>query len=233
MLQFLWFYAWNLTLVPMCFFLTMPFHTMRWYAFAKYSIFDVCKIKLSLTSDEPLIETGYMLANHRSWTDFCLDPLIADSAIIGRRFAFLAVFWNTMLGYPENRIFSFVVGKETRTQLFQRIKKHFTLRNRILFFPEGTRMKYTHLSCKDDVKLYLKYGLLKEIYYDKTYPVQIQISNNKELVMNEKKFHIQYGVPVRTHRTKVIYPTNYATEAEFYDAIAAEWYNAWLKTHID
>jgi hypothetical protein len=212
-------------------FMTMPFHNMRWYAYARYSIFDVFKIKLTLTSDEPLIETGYMLANHRSWTDFCLDPFLADSAIIGRRIAVLAIFWNTMIGYTDNRIFSFVVGKETRTQLFQRIKKHFAMRNRILFFPEGTRLKYTHLSSKDDVKLYLKYGLLKEIYYDKTHPVQIQISNNKELVINEKKLHIQFGVPIRTHRTKAIYPDNYATEAEFYDAIAVEWYNAWLKTH--
>jgi hypothetical protein len=216
----------------MCIFLTMPFHTMRWYAYAKYVALDVLKIKLSLTSDEPLIETGYILANHRSWTDFCLDPFLADSAIIGRRIVVFAVFWNVMIGYPDNRIFSFVRGKETRTQLFHRIKQHFALRNRILFFPEGTRMKYTHLSGKDDVKLHLKYGLLKEIYYDKTYPVQIQISNNKELVMNEKKFHIQFDVPIRTHRTKAIYPANYATEAEFYDAIANEWYNAWLKTHV-
>ena len=206
---------------------------MRWYAYCKYLTFDIWKIKLNLTSDEPLIERGYMLANHRTFADFAIDPFLADSAIVGRRLAFFAVFWPTMLGYPEQRIFSFVRGKETRSALFQRIKKHFALRNRILFFPEGTRLKYTHLSSKDDVKTYLKYGLLKEIYLDKTHPVQIQISSNKELVFNEKKFHIQYGVPVRTHRTKAIYPTNYATEAEFYDAIASEWYNAWLKTHTE
>lgn len=211
---------------------TMPFHNIRWHKYAKYEFFDVWKVKLHLTSDAPLIETGYMLANHRSFADFAIDPVIADSAIIGRRMAFYAVFWWTILGYPEHRIFSFIRGKESRHELFQRIKKHMILRSRILFFPEGTRMKYTHLSSTEELKTYLKYGLLKEIYYDKTYPVQIQISSNKELVFNEKKLHIQYGVPVKTHRTKAIYPKDYESEQEFYDAITVEWYNAWVTTHM-
>jgi hypothetical protein len=231
MLSFLSFFLWDITLAPMFFVFTMPFHNIRWYKYAKYIMFDVCKVKLSLTSDAPLIDTGYILANHRSFTDFALDPVIADSAIIGRRMAFIPMFWSTLLGYTEHRIFSFVRGKENRQELFQRVKKHLTLRSRILFFPEGTRMKYTHLSSGDELKTYLKYGLLKEIYYDKTYPVQIQISSNKELVINEKKLHIQYGVPVRTHRTKAIYPKDYESEQEFYDAIAVEWYNAWVTTH--
>ena len=210
----------------------MPFHNIRFTQYSKYVLFDVWKVKLQLTCDAPLIETGYMLANHRSFTDFTFDTLIADSASVGRRVAFLAVFWWTLLGYPEHRVFSFVRGKENRQELFQRVKKHLTLRSRILFFPEGTRLKYTHLSSKEEVKAYLKYGLLKEIYYDKTHPVQIHISNNKELVLNEKKLHIQYNVPVKTHRTKAIYPADYTSESDFYDAIAVEWYNAWFKTHI-
>ena len=233
MFSFLWTYLWDLTLVPMLLVLTMPFHNVRWTQYSKHIIFDVWKVKLQLTSDAPLIETGYMLANHRSFTDFAFDPLIADSTVTGRRAAFMAVFWCSILGYgyPEHRIFSFVRGKENRQELFQRVKKHLTLRSRILFFPEGTRLKYTHLSSKDEVKTYLKYGLLKEIYYDKTYPVQIHISSNKEQVFNEKKLHIQYNVPVKTHRTKAIHPADYTTESDFYDAIATEWYNAWLKTH--
>ncbi len=231
MLSFIWFYIWNITIVPMCIYITSPFHGIRWYGNSSRILFYGLKIKLNLTSDEPLIETGYILANHRSWFDFAFDPFLADSAAIGRRMAYYAVFWCTMLGYSENRIFSFIRGKETRGELFQRIKKHFSVRNRILFFPEGTRMKYTHLSSKEDVKSYLKYGLLKEIYYDKTYPVQLQISNNKEVAMDEKRFHIQRGVSVNAHRTRSIHPKDYLAEADFYDAIAHEWYNAWKITH--
>ena len=232
MLDFFWFYIWNLTIIPMCIFFTIPFHSMRWYTYTKYLAFDTLKIKLSITSDEQLIKHGYILANHRSFTDFGIDPLLADSAIIGRRLACIIMFWNVMIGYADNRIFSFVRGKETRSELFHRIKKHFALRNRILFFPEGTRLKYTNLSSKEELKSYLKYGILKEIYYDKAYPVQIQISSNKELVINEHKLYVNYGDNVKTHRTRAIYPTNYDTENDFYDAIATEWYDAWVKTHI-
>ncbi len=231
MFSFLWSFLWDLSLAPMLLVLTMPFHNIRWYRYSQYVMFDVWKVKIQPTSDEPLIDSGYILANHRSWFDFCIDPVVADSAITGRRAAFNAVFWWSLLGYPEYRIFSFVRGKETRSELFQRIKQHLSLRSRVLFFPEGTRLKYTHLSSKEDVKTYLKYGLLKEIYYDKTYPVQIQISSNKELVFNEKKLHIQYDVPVRTHRTKAIHPKDYVSENDFYDAIAHEWYKAWVATH--
>lgn len=231
MIPFIFHFLWYITLLPMVLVFTMPFHNIRWYKYAKHELFDLWKVKLHLTSDAPLINTGYMLANHRSFADFAIDPVIADSAIIGRRMAFYAVFWRTILGYPEHRIFSFIRGKENRQELFQRVKNHLTLRSRILFFPEGTRMKYTHLSSTEELKTYLKYGLLKEIYYDKTYPVQVQISSNKELVFNEKKLHIQYGVPVKTHRTKAIYPKDYESEQEFYDAIAVEWYNAWVTTH--
>ena len=232
MFSFLWFYLWDMTIIPMCLCITMPFHNIRWYDNSKHLVFNGLKTKLNLTSDEPLVETGYILANHRSWFDFAFDPFIADSAAIGRRLALNAVFWCTMLGYPENRIFSFIRGKETRGELFRRIKKHFELRGRILFWPEGTRLKYTHLSSKEDVKTYLKYGLLKEIYYDKTYPVQLQISNNKEVAMDEKKFRIQRGVTINTHRTKSIHPKDYLVEADFYDAIADEWYKAWKITHV-
>lgn len=232
MFSCVWFYLWNVVMVPMCAVLTMPFHTIRWYRYTKYLIFDRFKIKLNLTSDEPLIETGYVLANHRCWLDFGLDPFLADSAAVGRRMAMYVVFWISILGYPENRIVIFIRGKETRGELFQRIKSHFKLRSRILFFPEGTRLTYTHLASKEDVKTHLKYGLLKEIYYDKTYPVQLQISSNKDVVFNEKKLLINYGVSVNTHRTKSIHPKDYMVEADFYDAIADEWYKAWKITHL-
>lgn len=211
--------------------MTMPFHSMRWYSYSKYSIFEVLKIQLVATSDAMLIESGYVIANHRSFTDFALDPFLADAAVIGRRAAFIGVFWNSLIGYLDNRIIWFVRGKETRSELFRRVKQHFSRKQRILFFPEGSRMSYTHLASSEDVKTHLKYGLLKEIYLDKIYPVQIQISSNKETVFNEKTIHFQPGVLVKTHRSIAIDPKDYDTESKFYDAIASEWYNAWVKTH--
>ncbi len=232
MITFVLFYLLEVVLIPMCLVFTMPFHNVRWTQYAHHIIFNRLNVKIHSTSDEVLIEKGFILANHRTFTDFVLDPFISGSAVIGRRMGFFAVFWCSILGIPEHRIFMFIRGKEKRDVLFQRMKKHFLLRSRLLFFPEGTRCRYTHLASKDDVKTHIKYGLLKEIYYDKTYPVQLQISNNKEVIFDEKNMIVNYGVHINTHRTKSIHPKDFATEADFYDAIAVEWYNAWKITHL-
>jgi hypothetical protein len=187
-----------------------------------------------MTADEPLIETGYVLANHRCWLDFAIDPLLANSCIFGRRMGFICVFFWSYLGYLDDIIISFKRGKEQRNELFNRINQHILQHKtykRMLIWPEGTRLKYTHLSSSEDVKTYLKYGMLKSIYEDKELPVQLQISNNKENVLNEKRLHIQYDVRVNTHRSKSIHPKDFATEQDFYDEIARVWYDCWIKTH--
>ena len=92
-------------------------------------------------------------------------------------------------------------------------------------------MKYTHLASSDEVKTYLKYGILKCIYEDKAYPVQLQISNDKEIVLCEKTLVVNHGTRVHTHRSKSIHPKDFKTEAEFYDEIAKIWYECWVKIH--
>ena len=232
-MQFIWFYIWSVTTVPFLLLITKPFHNLN---LQYLSIFTIRKlrIKLNASSDAPLIEQGYILANHRSFFDFTFDTMISKGSVIGRREAFWAIWFVTCLGYLDKRVISFTRGAETRQELFSRIKQHMNISEykRILFFPEGTRLKYTQLRSPDDVKTYLKYGMLKCIYEDKQFPVQLQISNNKELVFDEKRLHIQYDVPVNTHRSKPIYPKDYATEQLFYDEIAAVWYECWKITHL-
>jgi 1-acyl-sn-glycerol-3-phosphate acyltransferase len=103
--------------------------------------------------------------------------------------------------------------------------------NLVLFFPEGTRLRHNVIESVDHVKQLLRYGLLKEIYYHQLLPVQIQMSSNKEMVIDERKFKINKNVIVKTHLSKPIYPADYKTEQEFYDAIANQWYNSWIITH--
>ena len=234
MLQFIWFYVWHLTLVPFGILITKPFNNWTWHKYAEHFMMNICGVKHTMTSDEPLIETGYVLANHRSWMDFCVDPFLAKSCIFGRRMGFFCVLFFSCLGYLDNVVISFIRGKEPRTQLFHRTKQHILQHKtykRLLIWPEGTRLKYKHLASSEDVKTYLKYGMLKSIYEDKELPVQLQISNNKENVFDEKRLHIQYGVRVNTHRSKSIHPKDFATEQEFYDEIARVWYDCWVRTH--
>jgi hypothetical protein len=231
-LQFIGFFMWNITLVPLLVLITKPFHSIDNQKYCEYFI-KQCKIKQRISCDQSLIEQGYILANHRSWFDSPFDAFMTKASVLGRREAFLAVFFSSCLGYLDNRIISFTRGKETRQELFTRIKEHMnhTEYKRILFWPEGTRLKHIHLESAEDAKSYFKFGLLKCIYEDKQFPVQLQISNNKELVLDEKRFHIQYGVSVNTHRSKSIHPKDFATEDLFYDEIAKVWYECWKITH--
>ncbi len=232
---FVWLYCWHLTLVPIGILLTKPFNNWTWHKYAEHFIKNVCGIRHTMTADEPLIEAGYVLANHRSWFDFAIDPYLASSCIMGRNMGFIAVFFFSLLGYIDDIIVCFSRGSETRFELFSRIKQHIKnhkTRNRILIWPEGTRLKYTCLASSEDVKSYLKYGMLKCIYEDKEFPVQLQISNNKEFVIDEKRMLVQCGVRCSTHRSKSIHPNDFATEQAFYDEIARVWYECYVKTHI-
>ena len=233
-LQSIGFFLWNITILPFLVLITKPFHSINYQIFCEYVITQY-KIKQRITCDQSLIEQGYILANHRSWFDFVFDTTMSKASVLGRREAFWAVYFFAYLGYLDNRIISFIRGKEKRHDLFLRIKQHMnqTEYKRILFWPEGTRLKHTHLESAGDAKSYLKFGLLKCIYEDKQFPVQLQISNNKELVFDEKRLHIQYGVCVNTHRSKSIHPKDFATEEAFYDEIAKVWYHCWKITHED
>jgi hypothetical protein len=199
-----------------------------------YIIHRILRIKVDIQSDEPLIEKGFILANHRSFADFCLDQYIARASILGRRLAFYAVWCLTLFCKSENRCVMFIRGKDSRRDIYDKCVKHIQQSDykRIVFFPEGTRLTYTTLNSVDEAKSYLKYGLLKEIYSDKRFPVQIMISSNKELVLNEKTMSINYGVQVKTNISKPIWSNDFPTEQEFYDAIACQWYDAWKKTHV-
>lgn len=235
MLQFVWIYVWNVTLIPLFILLTKPFNNWTWHSYANYCIPNALKIKHTVTEDEPLIPCGYILANHRSLTDFCLDGAIAESCIMGRRLAVISMNFCSILGMLDGTIFTIIRGRETRQELFARLKHHMetkTKKKRMLFFPEGTRLRYTHLASADEMKTHLKYGMLKCIYEDKMYPVQLQISNNKETVCDESKYMLRYNVPIHTHRSIAIHPGDYKTDTEFYDKIAQVWYECWLKTHV-
>ena len=231
-LQFIGFFMWNVTILPFLVIITKPFHSINCQKYSEY-VLRVYRIKQSISCDQTLIEQGYILANHRSWFDFVFDTTLSKATVLGRREAVWAVYFSAYLGYLDNRVISFTRGKETRQELFSRIKQHMnhTEYKRILFWPEGTRLKHTHLESAEDAKSYLKFGLLKCIYEDKQFPVQLQISNNKEIVFDEKRLHIQYGVSVNTHRSKSIHPKDFATEQLFYDEIAKVWYECWKITH--
>ncbi len=181
------------------------------------------KINHIFIKENEYIERGFILANHRSLTDIVLDSTLAQCTIICRYYAFFMLLFMNIYYYLQIGLIIINRSKNTRSDIFCKMLKH----KKVLFFPEGTRLRYTTLESPNEVKKYLKYGILKEIYYYKKLPVQLQISSNKELVIDEKKMTITHGVTIKTHLSVPIYPADYQTEQEFYDSIANHWYKAW------
>jgi hypothetical protein len=235
MLQFIWFYIYHVTLVPLWCILSLPFYKMDAQHYMKGVIRHGLQIDHSIVCKEPFVHKGFILANHRSWADFVVDQCVANASILGRRLGFLAVPFPTLLSSLDNRCVIFIRGQDSRSAIYQKCVDHIANSSykRIVMFPEGTRMSYLTLESVSDAKTYLKFGLLKEIYKDQTFPVQIMISNNKEVVFNKKKMTIQYGVKVKTLLSKAIYPRDYPDESAFFDAIAKEWYESWNKIYND
>ena len=147
---FLFAYLFGLVIIPI---LVMPFqlfdkyilfnsNTDYWFISPK-TIYFICGIKHIKLKSEKLIDKGYILANHRSWIDFAIDPDMTKSTVIGRVEAFLAVFFATIIGLLDNRILSFSRSNVNSKTLFLKMKYHMEEKGkfskRVLFFPEGTR----------------------------------------------------------------------------------------------
>ena len=214
------------------------------------------KYPFGIPKSVPLIESGFIGCNHRSWFDFAFDPLMANAAIVGRKEAFMAVTGFSILGFLDRRLVSFNRHNCTRHQVFSKmlqsievpsVKTHilricFNARlrrsennattpwRRIVFYPEGTRKSYTTLT-RADVDKHIKKGILLSIYQHQLLPVQFVITSNKDKIVNEKKLTAQRGVVAKTINSNPIYPSKYDTFDAFLEAIYDEWYTCWKLTH--
>ena len=107
-------------------------------------------IKRVILGDEKCIEKGFIIPNHRSFTDFYLDPYITRSSIVGRTLAFFAVSFYAFLGYFIDKRLIAISRTDKREHTFAKLVNHMKsssqFKNRIVFFPEGTRKNYMSLA---------------------------------------------------------------------------------------
>lgn len=184
-----------------------------------------------LKLNNKFIDKGFILANHRSNTDFFFDPLISESSFIGRHLATLSVLFYGLLVIIENKYIS-IDRNKSRNIIFNIIINHLNTNvnsnnkytNRILFWPEGTRRKHNSINNIEESKSLLKPGLLKSIYDYKKYPVQILITKNKEKVSDEKKLYANYGIELISTISPSIHPKDYETFDDFYNKISEIWF---------
>lgn len=195
--------------------------------------FRLCQLRYRIRGT--FIESGFILANHRSWCDFAYDPFVSGSAVVGRPAAFAAMLFQALLGFIEQR-FIVLSRARSRHEAFASILR-FTraggpYSGRVLFWPEGTRRSHTQLTLLETARL-LKPGLLKSIYEHRPcqMPVQIMLSRNKELVFDEKRLRVGIGEIVYTELSDAIDPRDFATFEAFYDRVCVEWFELWQRLY--
>ena len=147
-----------------------------------------------------LIESGFILANHRTFCDFGYDPYVSGSAVVGRALGFASMLGISLLGFVERR-FIVISRMRSRHDAFEAIRRFQSANGpysqRILFWPEGTRRTHTTLTLPE-TRTMLKLGLLKSIYEHNRMPVQIMLSKNKERVFDEKRIRVGFGWTIDT-----------------------------------
>tara|TARA_A100001388_G_scaffold271507_1_gene250401 strand:- start:18 stop:749 length:732 start_codon:yes stop_codon:yes gene_type:complete len=234
---FVWF---STQIIP---FLFLPLlYTIQYFLGKKLVSWDIVvkifsiltKYQFKQVNDEMLISSGFILCNHRSWTDFAIDQYYSSSSQTGRILAYI-VCPASLFSYFDKRAI-IISRKASSIVTFEKIIKHLnskeTYSNRVSIYPEGTRKDYSTLSDKDEIKKHIRYGLLKRIYEHKEKPVQCFISSNKELVLNEKKLTCNRGVTIKNAISKPIYPENYSSFDRFIDEICIEWFTCYKLTHM-
>ena len=236
MISFVLAYVWGIVIMPTVCIIAKPFRPLiPWFdldfCFSHF-LYSVLDVKHTVVWNAELIDSGFILANHRCALDWGLVCYITKSSSIGRGMAYVASTMMGLLIYLDGRGIVLMRGKDKRQEIYQRMLSHIETQNkRICFWPEGTRLSYTTLTTKEEVRSYLKYGLLKEIYYGKQFPVQLCISSNKECAFNEKRLHAKRGVPITTVISKPIHPIDFSCENDFYDEIASIWLDCWTTAY--
>ena len=189
-------------------------------------------ISFEQVNKETLIPSGYILCNHRTWTDFAIDQYYSKASQTGRILAYIACP-ASLFTYLDGR--AIIINRNSSSRnIFKKILEHHRISQykRIVIYPEGTRRHYSVLENKDALKQYLKYGLLKRIYEHKQMPVQCFISSNKELVCNEKKLSCRRNIHIKNAVSKPIYPAQSPTFEKFIDEVCTEWFHCWKMTHV-
>lgn len=187
-----------------------------------------------IINQQKRIEKGIILSNHVSGFDNLYDShvtnsiLIADSKI--KWYHGLYFYLQSLSG----EVFIFDKTNTTRHKVYSGMNNLYRQKKnkipRMLFYPEGTR-KNIDYKTPQDLRLHIKYGLLKSIYEKKEFPVQLFISNNKEHSFVNKSFGLNYVFSIYGEKIK---PEQYETFELFIEKITSEWINLVnkLKNHM-
>lgn len=164
-------------------------------------------------------ENCIFLCNHRSSADFFIDGYLTQgAAYLGLIKAFLYFPGPCLYAYHCKSMILFVKCNLNRDELYEKTLKMLQHKS-IIIYPEGSRNlgKYP---------LPLKKGFIK-MAYNNNIPIQIIITQNKELVFTEHKINANFGVTCKTGRSTVLYPKEYPNLESWIEVVETSWNEQW------
>lgn len=204
-----------------------------------FIINNILKVKYKKLNNNKLINKGFIISNHPSIYDIFHDTYYTKSIPISHNLVLKKIPFAILLIIICNRIFIFNRDKKNidKNELFKNIKcklnnskKEYS---RCLLYPEGKLIQYNEgIKNIEHLKNNLKFGLLKKIYEDNEYPVQLFITSYKEKVINQFTSEINFNQKIYSKISKPIYPKDYKTFEDFCNAIVKKWYKYYLDTNI-
>jgi 1-acyl-sn-glycerol-3-phosphate acyltransferase len=161
--------------------------------------------------------TKVVIVNHLSWADCFIDNYIlhCKGCYLSRNIMMFVVPFSAIYTILTRQAYFFNRnnGKKIIGSIINTICNKW---NKILIlYAEGTRNT-------TGKPIPLKYGGIKQIYIQKL-PCQIMNISNKNKVIDEKNFIINYGVICNVIITKQIDPNDYNSLEEFIEEITRVW----------
>jgi 1-acyl-sn-glycerol-3-phosphate acyltransferase len=178
----------------------------------------IFQIKYSGDSYEKIVKTTkVVLVNHISFADFFIDNYVLEcnGCYISRYLVILAIPFSALYCIITRQAYYFN-RDNAKHQIGDIIDTICNQWNKILIlYPEGTRNTTGKV-------IPLKFGAIKHVYLQK-FPCQIMNISNKDKVMNEKQFLVNYGVICNVIITEQIDPSKFETLDAFIEYISRKW----------
>ena len=187
---------------------------------------NVFEVRFEILNPREKIENGIFISNHNSGFDNMYDSFITDATLLARSNVRYYHGLYYVIQKMYNMIYLFDNKNTDRHRVYNEINSHMEKTGKnIVYYPEGTRVR-TQYNNIDELKNKIKYGLLKSIYENKKYKVQLFLSINKNAPFNgvKKKIISKYSKPFDSN--------DYNSFKAFTDDILSNWFEIMTTINI-
>ena len=156
-------------------------------SYTSFMINNVFQVRFEILNPREKIEKGIFISNHNSGFDNMYDSFLTDATLLARSNVKYYHGLYYVIQKMYDMIYLFDNKSLNRHETYIEIDNHMNKTGKnIIYYPEGTRVR-TPYNNVDELKSKIKYGLLKSIYENKKYKVQLFLSTNKNAPFNGKK----------------------------------------------